>query len=162
MAVFFFLAGYVSLRIIRRGRAAFLASKVRGVLYPYIVWSLIFGSLEVLLSGYTNTPLNWRALLLIGWEPIGHFWFLYALFAVQLCGVILWSSRVALLSAAVLSIAVEAPYPISPIASFLPIYLAGVAAAGVRANASRGRSFYFGALVLLAIGFSDYSSQKTL
>jgi fucose 4-O-acetylase-like acetyltransferase len=89
MALFFFLSGLLasSKKISAWGDlSAFLQKKATSILYPYLVWSLIQGVLNALMSPYTNAPFNildlpGRILVL----PIGHFWFLYVLFAYHVC-----------------------------------------------------------------------------
>ena len=78
MPLFFFLSGlffYGSLQ--KRGAQALVLTKVDTILYPYIVWSLLQGTAEVLLSRYTNGNVGLaRVLNLL--EPRAQFWFLYA------------------------------------------------------------------------------------
>ena len=83
MPLFFFLSGlffYDSL--IKRGRAGLLVNKVDTIVYPFIVWSLLQGLLEVVLSNYTNGQVTLTQVFSLLWEPRAQFWFLYALFMV--------------------------------------------------------------------------------
>ena len=83
MPLFFFLSGlffYDSL--IKRGRTGLLVNKVDTIVYPFIVWSLLQGLLEVVLSNYTNGQVTLTEVFSLLWEPRAQFWFLYALFMV--------------------------------------------------------------------------------
>ncbi len=89
MALFFFLSGLLaSTKKISsfHDLSSFLHKKAASILYPYLIWSLIQGVLNALMSPYTNAPfsifdLPGRILAV----PIGHFWFLYVLFAYHVC-----------------------------------------------------------------------------
>jgi fucose 4-O-acetylase-like acetyltransferase len=83
MPLFFFLSGlffYDSL--VKRGRTGLLVNKVDTIVYPFIVWSLLQGLLEVVLSNYTNGQVTLTQVFSLLWEPRAQFWFLYALFMV--------------------------------------------------------------------------------
>lgn len=83
MPLFFFLSGLFFLQSInRRGRKDFIISKIDTIVYPYIVWSLLQGCVEVLLSQYTNSKTSINSVLSLFTEPRAQFWFLYALFMV--------------------------------------------------------------------------------
>lgn len=83
MPLFFLLAGLHLEQGVRRGRGRFILNRVKSVAYPYILWSLIQGTLQVLLAGKTNQTMTWHDVASIGVRPIGQFWFLYALFLCQ-------------------------------------------------------------------------------
>ena len=83
MPLFFFLSGlffYDSL--IKRGKAGLIVNKVDTIVYPFIVWSLLQGLLEVVLSNYTNGEVTLGQVFSLLWSPRAQFWFLYALFLV--------------------------------------------------------------------------------
>lgn len=85
MPLFMLLAGINVKPSLARGRETFVLTRLRTIAYPYVLWSLIQGSLLVLLSGMTNGGSGeWSRLLMIGWKPISPFWFLYALMAYML------------------------------------------------------------------------------
>lgn len=96
MPLFFFLAGLFVWGSLAKGRQPFLASKFWTVLYPYFLWSLIAGLIELAAARYVNTPLHPAELLLIPIQPVEQFWFLYVLFFIQLVVLLLYSSRGAL------------------------------------------------------------------
>ncbi len=81
MPLFFFLSGlffYDSFS--KKGGGRLLLSKVDTIVYPYLLWSLAQGAIEVYLSNYTNGTVTVSQVISL-WEPRGQFWFLYALFA---------------------------------------------------------------------------------
>ncbi|MGA6096949.1 acyltransferase family protein [Stutzerimonas marianensis] len=81
MPLFFFLSGlffYDSL--MKRGTTGLIVNKVDTVAYPFIVWSLLQGFIEVVLSNYTNGDVTVTEVLSLLWSPRAQFWFLYALF----------------------------------------------------------------------------------
>ncbi|MCG6540070.1 acyltransferase [Pseudomonas sp. KSR10] len=83
MPLFFFLSGlffYDSL--MKRGKTGLITNKVDTVVYPFIVWSLLQGSIEVVLSNYTNGEVTLGQVFSLLWSPRAQFWFLYALFLV--------------------------------------------------------------------------------
>lgn len=91
MPLFFFLSGlffYNSLN--KSGAKVLLLKKVDTILYPYVLWSLLQGLIEVLLSNYTNGDASFHDVLAL-WVPRAQFWFLYALFFVFVFSVALHS-----------------------------------------------------------------------
>jgi fucose 4-O-acetylase-like acetyltransferase len=92
MPLFFFLSGlffYQSLA--RRGSVNFVFSKIDTIVYPYIVWSILQGLIEVYLSKYTNGNVTFQEVFALLWSPRAHFWFLYALFFVFLVCTVIYS-----------------------------------------------------------------------
>lgn len=80
MPLFMFLAGLNVPRSLQAGGGRFLRSKVLGILYPYLLWSVLQGVAMAALSGLTNHRAGYDAIGRILWDPIPPFWFLYALF----------------------------------------------------------------------------------
>lgn len=83
MPLFFFVAGLFVERWVNKyssyKEAVF--EKVKTILWPYILWSLIQGCVNVLLSSMTNSSITWNDLAFkILFRPFGQFWFLYVLF----------------------------------------------------------------------------------
>lgn len=81
MPLFFFLSGmffYGSFS--KRGARKLINSKIDTIVYPYIVWSIVQGMIEVSLSGYTNGDVSYAEVFSLLWSPRAQFWFLYALF----------------------------------------------------------------------------------
>lgn len=82
MPLFFLLSGLFVSSWESKPFAAAAGKKIHQLLLPYLIWSLLQGSVMIVLSGATNSStLTWSGLPAnIGWSPIGQFWFLYALF----------------------------------------------------------------------------------
>lgn len=106
MPMFFFLSGLFAARSIRKPAAQFLADKLATILYPYLLWSLLQGSINVVLSRYTNEHLTFGQLLYdVALAPYSVFWFLYVLFAYMLALLALSRLRVPALGIVVISAA---------------------------------------------------------
>jgi peptidoglycan/LPS O-acetylase OafA/YrhL len=58
--------------------------KTAVVLYPYFVWSILQGLLQIALSHYANRAVSAVDLLKIAYVPIGQFYFLYTLFVIMM------------------------------------------------------------------------------
>ena len=87
MPLFFLLAGLFFYRSwAQRGTAMLIRSKLDTILYPYILWSLVQGSIEVVASQYTNHRASLESVLTLLWSPRQQFWFLYVLFIEFLLG----------------------------------------------------------------------------
>ena len=81
MPMFFFLSGMFAARSVYRPTGEFLSNKARTILYPYILWSLIQGGVNIAISAHTNRPMTTAALAYaILLDPYSVFWFLYCLF----------------------------------------------------------------------------------
>jgi fucose 4-O-acetylase-like acetyltransferase len=80
MPLFFCLSGlFFHDSLLKRGSLGLMASKVDSLVWPYLVWSLLQGGVEVALSHWTNGKTSPGQVLAL-WEPRAQFWFLYALF----------------------------------------------------------------------------------
>lgn len=83
MPLFFFLSGvFFKESFLRKGPRYLLLSKADSILYPFIVWSLLQGGLEVFFSTYTNGSLSWAEVFSFAWQPRAQFWFLHSLFLI--------------------------------------------------------------------------------
>jgi fucose 4-O-acetylase-like acetyltransferase len=82
MPLFFLLSGLFFRQSLQKNETAFWIGKLRLIVYPYFLWSLVQGCIQIILaqSGAVNNPLKPDRLIHILWEPISPFWFLYALF----------------------------------------------------------------------------------
>ena len=80
MPLFFFLSGlfFVS-SFQKRGAVGLVFSKIDTIVYPYLLWSLLQGTIEVYLSNYTNGSVSFSEVFSLLWSPRAHFWFLFAL-----------------------------------------------------------------------------------
>ncbi|WP_309262425.1 acyltransferase family protein [Lysobacter arvi] len=94
MPLFFFLSGlFFQSSFVARGRLGMVENKVQTILYPYVVWSLLQGGVEVLLSKYTNGGATLSELATLAWQPRAQLWFLYVLFLVFALAVLLYPRR---------------------------------------------------------------------
>jgi fucose 4-O-acetylase-like acetyltransferase len=93
MPLFFLLAGLVSAKSLDRSRAKYLKGKFVTVVYPYVLWSAVYWILEIVFAREVNSPIEPDAILLIGWKPIEHLWFLYTLFVCQMVAAAAWPWR---------------------------------------------------------------------
>ena len=89
--LFFFLSGLFFPQSLRhRGAAGLILNKVDTLVYPYILWSLLQGFLQVALSHHVNNPVTVGEVLSLLWHPRQEFWFLYALFFTYLIACVLY------------------------------------------------------------------------
>ncbi len=80
MPLFFFLAGlFVEQSYSKRGARAFLVNKVKYIAYPYLIWSILQGVIELLFSGHSHRGITGGDIMGIPYLPLSQFWFLYAL-----------------------------------------------------------------------------------
>jgi fucose 4-O-acetylase-like acetyltransferase len=85
MPLFFFVSGLLFVGSLQRqGGLRLVATKLDTVAYPYIIWSVIQGGTEALLSQFTNGNVTVGDVAALLWQPRAQFWFLYALFFVFL------------------------------------------------------------------------------
>lgn len=79
MPLFMVLAGVHVPQSLAHGRSAFLIDKLRGLYFPYLLWSLIQGLLMLSVVSGGNQNAQWSDLWQLPWRPMWHFWFLAAL-----------------------------------------------------------------------------------
>lgn len=92
MPLFFFLSGlFFYQSFSKRGCQKLIFSKIDTIFYPFLLWSIIQGSTEVLLSHYTNGNLPLYKVFTLLWAPRAQFWFLYALFVIFVFSAIIYS-----------------------------------------------------------------------
>ena len=95
MPAFFLFSGITaSMSLRRKAPPAFIKEKLWTIAYPYFLWSLIQGFVMYGLSALTNSKESLHGLVSIGWQPIGQFWFLYALMICQIFGALLFRYRI--------------------------------------------------------------------
>src|SRR5882762_1837019 len=83
MPLFFILSGiFIGGSIARRPLKQLIYIKFENLLYPYLVWSFIQVTLQIVLSKYTNSDRTLRDYTFILYQPRGldQFWYLPALF----------------------------------------------------------------------------------
>lgn len=109
MPLFFFLSGllfYDSLA--KRGTGGFIINKIDTIVYPFILWSLLQGTVEVALASYKTHDVSFFEVLSFLWNPRAQFWFLHTLFCIFVLSALIYSlmskaySLVLLLALAVL------------------------------------------------------------
>lgn len=87
MPLFFIISGiFIEKSLNKRSLGSFTKYKFNTILYPYLIWTIIQVSLQVVLSSYTNADRGVIDYLYILIHPraIDQFWFLYALFNVSI------------------------------------------------------------------------------
>ena len=81
----FFLLSGIAIGLGRSGFQNMSRGLLWGLVYPYVLWSVIWIGLKASLPASTlNVPVSWTALLQIAWAPVEHLWFLYHLFFIRL------------------------------------------------------------------------------
>ncbi len=80
MPLFFFLSGLFVEKSLQKDLKSSFLSKLQLLIYPYVIWSILQGGLNIFMASHTNNATNLFSLLKIVYEPIGQFWFLYVLF----------------------------------------------------------------------------------
>lgn len=85
MPLFFILSGFFFAKSAqKRSHKSFFNTKVKTLMYPYLVWALLQVSLQALLHQYTNADRGLKDYAFIFIQPraIDQLWFLYAMFNV--------------------------------------------------------------------------------
>jgi fucose 4-O-acetylase-like acetyltransferase len=94
MPLFFFLAGLVvEASISKYGRLPFALGRTKALAYPYLLWSIVQGTVSILLAGYVNKAsgdINIHRLVLLAIQPIAQFWFLLALLYFSWLYAVIW------------------------------------------------------------------------
>ncbi|MEZ7892952.1 MAG: acyltransferase [Candidatus Wallbacteria bacterium] len=91
MPLFFFLSGLFFIDSLKKRNAQdLLLNKIDTILYPYILWSMLQGTLELVLSSYTNGHVNYKEVFSFLWAPRAQFWFLYALFMIFVIAILIF------------------------------------------------------------------------
>ena len=137
MPLFFFLSGmFVLATLRRRGHAGFVAAKIDTLVWPYLVWSLVYGLARLVLGGETNgVGLTFWDLFRFD-KPKDHLWFLFGLFFIFLLSMVpLWRPwRLGVVVLVVLSLVLYAtrlrlplPWQQIYVVPFLPYFAAGAA-----------------------------------
>lgn len=84
MPLFFMLSGLFFLEGLRRAEAGpFLRARVMRLLYPLFLWTYVFIGAKVLAGSLANAPLSAEEMLVSPVPGRWHFWFLWALFLIQ-------------------------------------------------------------------------------
>lgn len=105
MPAFFLLSGLFAMRSAQRPIGEFIRRKLRTIAYPYLLWSFLQSSLQLLMKESTTNSLTITDILRIPIYPQMQFWFLYALFFIFLFFILLkqlTSSRLVFLGVGIL------------------------------------------------------------
>ncbi|MES1197176.1 MAG: acyltransferase family protein [Pseudomonadota bacterium] len=133
MPLFFLLSGLFLADGVKRGLEDFLIGKAWTIVYPYFLWSLVQGALQMGMAGVLDEAPAQHALMSIAWQPISQFWFLYALMLCHLLGLALKARPIPLLVFGVVGGVAANWLPFTNIIAktlhFLPYYALGVALA---------------------------------
>lgn len=84
MPAFFFLSGLFALQSAKRSIGKFIIIKIRTIAYPFLLWSVLQLSLQILMAGNTTNTMSFKNFLKIPIDPVMQFWFFYALFFIFL------------------------------------------------------------------------------
>ncbi len=84
MPLMFFLSGLFEERSLAKGTAQFVSGRVRGLIYPFVLWSLLTGSMMLAMNGVINHTISHNPLKWLTTNPIGALWFLETLIVCQL------------------------------------------------------------------------------
>lgn len=91
MPLFFTLSGLFFFESFeKRQKIGLIVNKVDTLIYPYIVWSLLQGGIELVLSKFTNGNVTPIEIFSLFWEPRAQFWFLYILFLIFVLAVFIY------------------------------------------------------------------------
>ncbi|WKN42315.1 acyltransferase family protein [Tunicatimonas pelagia] len=85
MPLFFILSGvFVRFSLLKRTNQAFISSKLKSLIYPYLIWTTLQISVQWVFRDYINAHRTYLDYLYIFINPraIDQFWFIYALFNV--------------------------------------------------------------------------------
>ncbi|SDP50811.1 acyltransferase family protein [Desulforhopalus singaporensis] len=93
--LFFFLSGLYFFRSLEKyGSVGLLVNKIDAIIYPYLVWSILQGSVEVVFSKLTHHPVTFSDVFSsMLWGTKTHLWFLYALFFIFFLAILLYRKR---------------------------------------------------------------------
>lgn len=92
MPLFFFLSGLFFIESISgKSKKKFISGKFKSIFYPYAVWSILQGCIEVILSNYTNSKTSLLSVLSFPFHPRAQFWFLYALLLIFILSCIIYN-----------------------------------------------------------------------
>ncbi|HVY86806.1 MAG TPA: acyltransferase [Caulobacterales bacterium] len=131
MPLFFLLSGLFLRDGLKRGAEDFLVGKVWTLIYPYVLWSIAQGALQMWMVDALDEPWALKALASIGWQPISQFWFLYALLLCHLVGMVMRARPLALTAVSLIGWVAASFMPwtwiIAKALHFLPFYALGMA-----------------------------------
>ncbi len=90
MPLFFVLSGLLFKKGLNKYKSkGLLNNKIKTILYPFIIWSILQTAIEVMLSNFTNGQIGMENLLTAIFIPRAQYWFLHALFCINLINILL-------------------------------------------------------------------------
>lgn len=148
MPIFFFLSGLFVERRIEQGFRDFSGKLLVMVVFPYFLWSIVQFSAIFALGSLVNHPAGsyWRTLFGLPLRTVSQFWFLHALFLINLVAFAAWrfGGRRAVLGIAVLAklfaMFVPSTPAISLAASNAPYFALGLLLGWPRVSSLLGRA----------------------
>lgn len=89
MPLFFVLAGMTFQDwVLRRPLGEALISRVTRLIWPLVLWTYVFATMRLAAGGNANDQISgWQSLIFFPLPPRDHFWFLWALFLLQIAGI---------------------------------------------------------------------------
>jgi fucose 4-O-acetylase-like acetyltransferase len=138
LPMMFFLSGLLVPRSLMKGTVPYLAGKVRRVVYPYLLWSLLLIAMFALSERITGDGFGWDVLPRVFYDPIEHLWFLGYLFVYFLLALLIrWVPPSLLLLGAIGLSALPVDGQWLRLWANAAFFLAGVVVAGHRADFDR-------------------------
>ncbi len=89
MAFFFFMSGLFIPSSVDKPFLEFLDNRVRTIVYPYVVWVVLFTLLMNAMGRFTNHRASLDPIIWMWASPPYHYWFFYALFLISILYVVL-------------------------------------------------------------------------
>jgi fucose 4-O-acetylase-like acetyltransferase len=135
MPAFFLLAGLFALKTKKQSVGEFVGKKLRTIVYPYFLWSIIQSLVQLVMSGGTTSTITITDILKIPIAPVMQFWFLYALFFVFLFFILVRQCTASpiiflvwglLLFVMVRSNCIPLPLPVIYLANYFIYFAAGI------------------------------------
>lgn len=152
MPVFFLLSGIFAIKSSSIPFSNFLLKKLKTIIYPYLLWSLIQGCIYALMSPFTNFKFNFGELpSTIAFYPLMQLWFLYVLFFIHI------------LFFFINKISGKYNYHILFTTAFIMYFLSGYITIHVVSKVSHFFLFYvLGAILSLEFNFTKYLNLNRL
>lgn len=133
------LSGMLLSASIAKGRKAYLNGKVRNILYPYLLWAVVYVTLFILAQPITGGDHGVGEYAMIFYDPPGHLWFLYYLFFYYVLMLGLYRlPRLPIIVAALVLSVLTAGIPLMPRFWFLFAFFAAGDLAARRAEVWQG------------------------
>ncbi|MBA4018975.1 MAG: hypothetical protein C0483_17540 [Pirellula sp.] len=168
MALFFVAAGLFAPRSVRKAPREYWSDKLGGLLYPYLIWSVIQLGFQRAFSGQTNTAPNASGFAAILYEPTMQFWFLYCLLIAQVLYRVLTRLGGTQLQFLILTVSLSlllAGFELSATSVLgrcrdnLPLFAIGVVLSRQLAHVAKVPNYALGAVVTGGIAFSAVVSR---